>query len=109
RAEDSAREATRSRGRKAPAPHPSGLVRRVGRCADRADRARLDLPDLDWPQETTGMASAPAAKSAPFDQVGLAFERTYLAHERTLMAWIRTAASLITFGFTLFKYFQYLH
>jgi len=46
---------------------------------------------------------------APLDQVGLAFERTYLAHERTLMAWIRTAASLITFGFTLFKYFQYLH
>jgi putative membrane protein len=25
------------------------------------------------------------------------------------MAWVRTAASMITFGFTLFKFFQYLH
>ena len=42
------------------------------------------------------------------DQFELALQRTFLAHERTLMAWIRTAASLITFGFTLFKFFQYL-
>jgi putative membrane protein len=34
------------------------------------------------------------------------FERTLLSHERTLMAWIRTAASLITFGFTIYKFFQ---
>jgi uncharacterized membrane protein YidH (DUF202 family) len=27
---------------------------------------------------------------------------------RTLMAWIRTAVSLITFGFTIYKAFQYL-
>jgi putative membrane protein len=54
----------------------------------------------------TEIAAKPAV---PLDQVSLAFERTYLAHERTLMAWIRTAASLITFGFTLYKYFQYLH
>jgi len=39
----------------------------------------------------------------------LALERTYLAHERTLMAWTRTATSLITFGFTLYKFFEYLH
>jgi putative membrane protein len=43
------------------------------------------------------------------DQVKLALERTFLAHERTLMAWIRTAASLITFGFTLFKFVEYLN
>ena len=43
------------------------------------------------------------------DQMTLALERTYLAHERTLMAWIRTATSLITFGFTIFKFFEYLH
>jgi putative membrane protein len=36
----------------------------------------------------------------------LAFERTMLAHERTLMAWVRTAVSLISFGFTLYKFFQ---
>jgi putative membrane protein len=38
----------------------------------------------------------------------LAVERTRLAHERTLMAWIRTATSLISFGFTVYKFFQYL-
>jgi len=38
----------------------------------------------------------------------LAVERTRLANERTLMAWIRTATSLIAFGFTIFKFFQYL-
>lgn len=38
----------------------------------------------------------------------LAIERTRLANERTLMAWIRTSTSLIAFGFTIFKFFQYL-
>jgi putative membrane protein len=38
----------------------------------------------------------------------LAVERTRLASERTLMAWIRTSTSLIAFGFTIFKFFQYL-
>jgi putative membrane protein len=38
----------------------------------------------------------------------LAIQRTRLASERTLMAWIRTATSLIGFGFTIFKFFQYL-
>jgi len=36
----------------------------------------------------------------------LAFERTRLAYERTLMAWVRTAISLISFGFTIYKFFQ---
>jgi putative membrane protein len=36
----------------------------------------------------------------------LAFERTILAHERTLMAWVRTATSMISFGFTLYKFFD---
>jgi putative membrane protein len=36
----------------------------------------------------------------------LAFERTMLAHERTLMAWVRTATSMISFGFTIYKFFQ---
>jgi putative membrane protein len=36
----------------------------------------------------------------------LAVERTWLAHERTMMAWVRTAASLISFGFTIYKFFQ---
>ena len=36
----------------------------------------------------------------------LAFVRTMLAENRTLMAWIRTAISMISFGFTIYKYFQ---
>jgi putative membrane protein len=38
----------------------------------------------------------------------LAFERTRFAADRTLMAWIRTSISMIGFGFTIFKFFQYL-
>jgi putative membrane protein len=36
-----------------------------------------------------------------------ALEATRLAYERTLMAWIRTAVSMISFGFTIYKFFQY--
>jgi len=38
----------------------------------------------------------------------LAYERTMLAQERTLMATIRTSVSLISFGFTIAKFFQEL-
>jgi putative membrane protein len=34
----------------------------------------------------------------------LAVDRTRRAHERTLMAWIRTATSMISFGFTIYKF-----
>ena len=37
----------------------------------------------------------------------LAVDRTRLAYERTMMAWVRTATSLISFGFTIYKFFQY--
>jgi putative membrane protein len=47
------------------------------------------------------------ATSLP-DATQLAVERTTLAHERTLMAWVRTSVSLISFGFTIYKFFQYL-
>ena len=42
------------------------------------------------------------------DATRLAVDRTRLAHERTLMAWVRTAVSLISFGFTVYKFFQTL-
>jgi putative membrane protein len=38
----------------------------------------------------------------------LAFERTRLAADRTTMAYMRTSASMIGFGFTIYKFFQYL-
>jgi putative membrane protein len=37
----------------------------------------------------------------------LAVERTRVAYERTMMAWIRTATALITFGFSVYKFFEF--
>lgn len=53
----------------------------------------------DGPSETTRLAQ---------ERTDLAVDRTLLAHERTLMAWVRTATSLISFGFTIYKFFDYL-
>ena len=38
----------------------------------------------------------------------LGYQRTRLAADRTLMAWIRTSVSMISFGFTIYKFFMYL-
>ena len=40
------------------------------------------------------------------ERTDLAYDRTGLANDRTLMAWIRTSTSLISFGFTIYKFFQ---
>jgi putative membrane protein len=42
------------------------------------------------------------------ERTDLALHRTIIAAERTLMAWVRTALSMIGFGFTIYKFFQYL-
>jgi putative membrane protein len=42
------------------------------------------------------------------DRTDLAIERTVMAADRTLMAWTRTALSLISFGFTIFKFLHYM-
>lgn len=47
-----------------------------------------------------------AAADAPPSSTQLAIDRTRLAFERTTMAWVRTATSLITFGFSVYKFFQ---
>lgn len=49
------------------------------------------------------------SKSPPDTATRLAFERTFLAHERTQMAWTRTSLALISFGFGIAKFYQYLH
>jgi putative membrane protein len=41
------------------------------------------------------------------ERTELALQRTIIASERTLMAWIRTAISMIGFGFSIYKFFQY--
>ncbi len=47
-----------------------------------------------------------AAAIAADASTRFSFERTMLSHERTLMSWVRTATSLITFGFSIYKFFQ---
>jgi putative membrane protein len=56
------------------------------------------------------MTESPPSKPVPAaDQVQLAVQRNLLACERTMMAWNRTAVSMITFGFTLYKFFHAYH
>jgi putative membrane protein len=52
------------------------------------------------------MLSEPHKGATDAVSTWLAFDRTRVAYDRTLMAWIRTATSLITFGFSIFKFFQ---
>ena len=42
------------------------------------------------------------------ERTDVALDRTRMAAERTLMAWVRTTLSMISFGFTIFKFFQFL-
>jgi putative membrane protein len=48
----------------------------------------------------------PPSAPALDDSTGLAFVRTRNSYENTMMSWIRTATSLITFGFSIYKFFQ---
>ena len=52
--------------------------------------------------------TTPSDTPPPSASTLLAVDRTQLAHDRTLLAWVRTATSLISFGFTIYKFFQYL-
>ena len=54
------------------------------------------------------MANKSDARAATLDTATrLALERTRIAYERTMMAWVRTGTSLITFGFAVYKFFQF--
>jgi putative membrane protein len=56
----------------------------------------------------TSMELAEKRTSLADERTALAVARTIAALDRTLMAWIRTATSLISFGFTIYKFFQAL-
>jgi len=48
-------------------------------------------------------------EKAPKDlRIPAALVRTFLSSEQTLMSWIRTSLSMITFGFSIAKFFNYL-
>jgi len=51
----------------------------------------------------TGPGQTPPGGTAE-STTDLALTRTVLATDRTLMAWIRTALSMISFGFTIYKF-----
>jgi uncharacterized membrane protein YidH (DUF202 family) len=58
-------------------------------------------------RETTNMTDQTEQNPSLLDiATRLAFDRTRLAYDRTLMARVRTATALITFGFTVYKFFQ---
>ena len=59
------------------------------------------MSPVDAPQKDKGTLLAE-------ERTDLALHRTIIAAERTLMAWVRTALSMIGFGFTIYKFFQYL-
>jgi putative membrane protein len=70
------------------------------------------MPDR-FPSESTQLAHdrtglAHEQTDLAGERTDLAIERTVLAHERTLMAWVRTSTSLIAFGFTIYKFFDYM-
>ena len=46
--------------------------------------------------------------SLPEKRLDLPYEQSRLAADRTIMSWIRTSLSMIGFGFTIYKFFQYL-
>lgn len=53
--------------------------------------------------------SAPGTPGQLPDMNQLGVDRTRLAYERTLLAWVRTATGLITFGFSIYKFFEIQH
>ncbi|MGC2447355.1 MAG: DUF202 domain-containing protein [Candidatus Sulfotelmatobacter sp.] len=59
----------------------------------------VDAPPMVAPATTTILAGK---------RTDMAVQRNVFAGERTLMAWIRTSLSMIGFGFTIYKFFQYL-
>ena len=58
----------------------------------------------EWSQLNGAGESMPQSELKLVDM--LALDRNKLAAERTLMAWVRTALSMISFGFTIYKFLQ---
>jgi inner membrane protein YidH len=58
----------------------------------------------------TPTEAAPHDKSTALaeQRTDMATQRTLMAADRSLMAWIRTSLSMIGFGFSIFKFFQYM-
>ena len=57
------------------------------------------------------MTSQPSPTGVPVSDMNtlLALRRTAMGADRTLMAWMRTSLSMISFGFTMVKVFEYIN
>lgn len=53
-------------------------------------------------------AEAKTANELAVDRTDMATVRTLMAADRTLMAWIRTSLSMLSFGFTIYKFLLYV-
>ncbi len=59
-------------------------------------------------QEVLKETRGDIATKLAHERTSAATTRTRMAAERTLMAWIRTSLSMISFGFTILKLFEFL-
>jgi putative membrane protein len=57
-------------------------------------------------EEATYPEHQPTSRELAERNTKLAMQRTRLGAERTLMAWVRTSLSMISFGFTIYKFLQ---
>jgi putative membrane protein len=60
-------------------------------------------------ETVSAITPKPDANTLATERTDLALDRTFMAADRTLMAWVRTALSMIGFGFTSYKFLQYMH
>lgn len=92
---------------------------RIGEILEFLDVAiRLHYPRGQWlstPVDTGGCTmgldeTPPEDRGTALaeERTALAIQRTSMAAERSLMAWVRTSLSMIGFGFSIYKFFQYL-
>jgi putative membrane protein len=59
-------------------------------------------------QEASKGTAADISTRLAHERTDASTTRTRMAAERTLMAWIRTSLSMISFGFTILKFFEFL-
>jgi inner membrane protein YidH len=63
---------------------------------------------MDKSMESPERKHLDQGSALPEKRLDLPFEQSRLAADRTIMSWIRTSLAMIGFGFTIYKFFQYL-
>jgi len=76
--------------------------------SDELAKKRTGMADkrTDMADKRTGMADK--RTDLADRRTNLAAKRNFMAADRTMMAWSRTGLSMIGFGFTIYKFLQYL-